>query len=232
MDTSTTTQEVAVAPPTVDLTSYLLIHRAFRDGARRVADTVALITGRDVPGPDPAQLRALHRWYTGMHHELDLHHRVEDDLFFPALADRVPVFAEHEGRLHAEHELIVTAMERTARGLQHLATDRADADRQRDAVAATEELASLLESHLAYEDADILPLFVRHLTKSEYEAIETAAQKQGSLKDMAFTVPFIVATTSGDERTILFDSAPTVLKGLWYLTRGRHARLTAKAFAS
>src|SRR5690606_10333930 len=112
-DNTTIDREAAVAPATVDLTSYLLIHRALTDGAAHLAASVA----DSRPGVDRSRLGALHRWFRGYERELDLHHRLEDERCFPALAARVPTMAEHEPRLHAEHELIVMAMARTGRAL-------------------------------------------------------------------------------------------------------------------
>ena len=226
-DTITLNREAAVAPATVDLTAYRLVHRALTDGAARLAASVA----DSRPGVDRERLVALRRWYSGYERELDLHHRLEDDRFFPALAARVPTMVEHEPRLVAEHELIVTAMRRTGRALAAVVRPGgATVAAHREAVEATAELSARMDSHIGYEDADILPLFVRHMDAEEYEAIEEAAKRDGSLRTMAFTIPFIMEAADDEERAALLDDAPAVLRWLWVATRGRYRRLAQTAF--
>ncbi len=225
-DTITPEREAAVAPATVDLTSYRLVHRALTHGAARLAASVAATR----PGVDRERLVALERWYRGYERELDLHHRLEDHRFFPALAARVPTMAEHEARLEAEHELIVTAMRRTGRALAAASRPAATVAAHREAVEAVAELTERMDAHIGYEDADILPLFVRHMDAEEYDAIEEAAKRDGSLRTMAFTVPFIMEAADDAERELLLGDAPAVLRWLWVATRGRYRRLVQAAF--
>ena len=83
-----------------DLTPYRLVHRAMRDAAHRLADAA---TGLD--SDDDRRVEAFTRYWRGYAGELRCHHRIEDDVLFPALVERVPVAAAHVGRSDADHPL-------------------------------------------------------------------------------------------------------------------------------
>ena len=86
-------------PP--DLTAFTVAHRALRtDGARLAAATAGLGAG------DTARAQALRRWYRGFEAELTGHHTMEDRLWFPLLAERVPTFAQHTDRIDREHHQV------------------------------------------------------------------------------------------------------------------------------
>jgi hemerythrin-like domain-containing protein len=231
MTTHTTTTDrigaTDVAPTPADLSSYYLIHRALRWGAERVADAVARAT---LDG-DVRRMTAVARWYREYQAELHEHHEIEDERFFPALHDRVPVMADHEPRLQREHELVVDAMHRTDEALTRLTASPGDAAARADAVAASAGLRDVLVAHLAYEDADILPLFVRHFGAGEYAELEQDAMRSVPLRTQIFTVPFMVeAAVPGGEREALVADAPAAMRMLLRLTRGRYARRTEAAF--
>lgn len=215
---------VAPAPP--DLTTYYLVHRALRHGATRVAAAVESCE----PGSDSSRPRAILRWYRGFATELHLHHTTEDTLHFPALAERVPVMAEHEARLEAEHDQIEHALERTNRALAQLAEMPVTVSSHGEAIAATRQLAHLLDQHLGYEDADVLPLFVRHFTAAEYGVLEEQTTKGASPKVLPFTVPFIAEAATPEELERVLAGMPAIIKVVLRLFGGRYARMTTAAF--
>ena len=93
-------------------------------------------------------------------------------MWFPVLAERVPTFAEHIDRIEREHHLLDDAPREVAAGLDHLVEAEATAASRAAAHDAACELSSLLDLHLRFEDADILPLYLRHFTEDEYAEIE------------------------------------------------------------
>lgn len=218
--------EATVAPPSADLTTYYLIHRALREAGARLAFAVE---GCE-PGTDPARTRAIARWYRGLDTELHAHHRTEDTIHFPALAERVPVMASHEERLADEHHQLDATMLRVSRALTQLADVPVTESSHGEAIAATRQLSHLLDVHLSYEDADILPLFVRHFTAEEYRVLDEQTTKGASIRALAFTVPFIVEAATPEELAHIMAEAPRPLKVLLVLCRGRYRRLTQAAF--
>ena len=88
--------------------------------------------------------------------------------------------ARHEERLADEHLQLEASMQRASRALTQLAEVPVTQSSHSEALAATRQLSHLLSRHLDYEDADILPLFVRHFTAEEYRVLEDQTTKGAS----------------------------------------------------
>jgi Hemerythrin HHE cation binding domain len=216
------TERAPSRPP--DLTVFTVVHRAMRrDGARLAAALDGLGEG------DTARARGLRRWYGGYHGELHGHHALEDHLWFPVLAERVPTFAEHTDRIEREHHLLDDALRGVETALDRLVDSEATGAARQDAHDAACELSSLLDLHLGFEDADILPLYVRHFSEDEYAEVEREARRMIEARRLPFAVPWLLGATTPAERTRLLGHAPVALKLVWYATRRRHARLSARA---
>ena len=212
-----------------DLTLYKLIHKGMRGDTARLAAAVRSLTETD----RSARMPAMVRWYQGFFHDFELHHAAEDDLFFPALAERVPRFADRLDRLDAEHHVLVSALETVRDALDALADPEVDWRSVRDdAVDAIATADDELTTHIDHEDADVLPLFVRHMSRIEYDEIGERALKAASPKALLFSVPWVMSQAEGDERIRLFKEAELPMKVIWYATRGRYARLAEKAFGA
>ena len=104
---------------------------------------------------------------------------------------------------------------------------------QGTAVEFARELRDFIEVHLAVEDADVLPLFWRHYTAAEYEAVQDLAVKKGRKAGMWFVAPFSVdCYASGPERDAFLASVPGVLRLFHRVVRPHYDRLLATAFGS
>ena len=216
------TERAPNRPP--DLTMFTVVHRAMRrDGAR----LPAAVSGLGVA--DTARARALRRWYGRFHAELDGHHAVEDHLWFPILSERVPTFAEHTDRIQREHHLLDDALRGVAAALDRVVDTEVAASARATATDAACELSSLLDLHVGFEDADVLPLYVRHFTEDEYVDVEARARELIELRRLPFAVPWVMGAATPAERSRLLDRAPVAMKLLWYASRRRHARLTTRA---
>ena len=86
--------------------------------------------------------------------------------------------------------------------------------------------------HLDHEDVDVVPLFVRHMSKIDYDELGERALKAAPPKALLFTVPWIMSQAEGEERAKVFREAELPMKVIWYATRGRYARLAEKAFGA
>jgi hypothetical protein len=86
-----------------------------------------------------------------------------------------------------------------------------------------------MDDHLDFEDEDLVPLFARHFTASEYDELTQAAMKGLSFSQALFSVPFIMHWATPADRAKLLVDAPLPLRVVFRLTRRRHARLTALA---
>jgi hypothetical protein len=212
-----------------DLTTYRVLHRGMRLDSARLAGAVAGVDEADRTTRGPA----LVRWYAGFYGELHEHHTVEDTIFFPAILERVPVFDGQIDRIEAEHdrleEVLVEARSRLVRlGDPGVAWPTAVAE----AADITTELRQLLDAHLGFEDADVLPLFVRHFTREDYEDLNERALKHVKLGQLIFGIPWAVEAATEDEFRHMYDDAPLAFKLLWYATRRRYNRMAQEAFGT
>jgi hypothetical protein len=206
-----------------DLTRYYLAHEAMRTSARQLAD---VIPGLDLT--DDRRIRAVRWWYHGFVGELHAHHTLEDELFFPALAARVPSFAaEHDTALADEHVELDRIMSALGHALQGLAATPDGRRHHQEAVDQSEALSAFLDHHLGIEDDDVLPLFARHFTVEEYTDLDDRALKGIGLRQLLFTVPWALSGTDEETRAHTLAEAPAPMRVIWRLTRSRYQRRTA-----
>lgn len=208
---------------TPDLTRYHLAHEAMRSSARHFASAVG-----DLDLVDHHRIKAMRWWFAGFVGELHAHHTVEDDLFFPALAERVPTFAaELDADLAAEHDQLDVIVKALGDALRGLTADAAGEGHHRVARQQADELSRFLERHLEIEDDDVLPLFARHFTAQEYTELDDEALKRIGPRQLLFTVPWAVEAADDETRAHTLAEAPTPVRVIWLLTRRRYRRRTA-----
>lgn len=212
-------------PP--DLIVFEVLHRAMRTDAARLASTVTRLHDRDRD-----QARAIARWYAGFSDQLSDHHHIEDEVFFPVLAARVPTFADLSDRIDQDHDRLDQLLADTEGALDGLAEPRRWHVAYDSAVDATVALRDVLGTHLDIEDRDVLPMFLRHFTAEEYDEVEQRARRIGSPSKLLFMVPWLLEAAAPDEKARLFGKAPTAFKLLWFASRHRYERLTRRALAS
>jgi hypothetical protein len=211
-------------PP--DLNSYYMIHAAMRRGSSQLAMAIA-----GLPEGDVDRIQDL-CWYSdGLIRELHVHHTIEDDLFFPTLAERVPAFAEYEATLADDHGHLTDVMAALTGAVHGLADGRPWEVHHPVAVEQSAELAELLDRHLALEDDDVLPLFERHFTAEEYHHLDQQAVKRTGLRQLMFTVPWAVTTADPEAAAHALQHGPVVLRIIWRATRRRYLRRAARALA-
>ncbi len=209
-----------------DLTMYKIIHRGMRADTTRLATAVAALTEAD----RAKRMPKLERWYSGFFHDFELHHSAEDELFFPALAERVPVFADRLARLDAEHQTLEAALVTVGEAVRGLADPEVSwSSVHGDAIDALRVAQSELTIHLDHEDEHVLPLFVAHMSKIEYDEIAERALKRQPASQLTFAVSWVMSNANDAERRRILDEAPLPLKVVWYLNRGRYARLAKRA---
>jgi hemerythrin-like domain-containing protein len=207
-------------PP--DLTNYRAVHRALRGGAHQLADAA-----RDLATADDRRRQAYARFWKGYAGEVLAHHTIEDEFFFPALTDRVPVAADLVVRTDADHLHLDALMDDIGEAVASVRAGRPAPE----LIALTRELADHMQEHLDFEDREVLPLFVRHFTGPEYDALDEKAVKSlGVGAQAAFTVPFILGAMTDEEARHALATAPLPLKLVNALFGGAHRRLVGRAF--
>jgi len=207
---------------TPDLTLYYALHDAMRRSSTRLHEAVRTA--------DRHRTGAISRWFTGFVGELRMHHTVEDEVFFPALAERVPTYQEHGPELTADHHRMDEILDDLGATLRRVADSLDWAPDHDTAVRLAAELRDLLDVHLDHEDADVVPLFGRHFTAAEYDGLRERADKVAlSAKQAFWTVPWLVANVDAETQAKLMAEAPLPLRIVWRLSRRRYARLEEEA---
>jgi len=214
---------------TPDLTSYHLIHRAIRQSTTRLTAAIGSVSESDRRTRGPQ----LVRWYSGLEGELHTHHTVEDDFFFPALFRHVPSLRGYLERIDDEHQHLTQLLVDTRTAIAQLADPQVPFDAAiRAAASRAGELESLMDGHLDFEDAEILPLFTRHMDAAEYQEVEAKALAKPKLGELRFTVPWMMANATPEEQRLLLDSAPFMMKVVWIATRRGYDRLATAALGA
>lgn len=206
---------------TPDLTNYRQVHHALRRAARRLA-----VAARQLDPTDRRRVKAFATYWKGYAGEILCHHTIEDDHFFPALVQQVATGAAALAAIDGDHDHLDLLMITIDAEVAQVAAGAGTAV----LCELLDELAEHMDTHLDVEDRDLLPLFERHFTAEEYEALDARAIKALGLgRQAAFTVPFIADAATPEARAAMLGGAPLPFRVLYRLTRGRHARLSAAA---
>jgi hemerythrin-like domain-containing protein len=204
-----------------DLRVCYAVHASLRTAAHRLA-----ATAESFETASRRQKKAYRAYWKGYAGELAAHHKVEDDYFFLALADRVPASRDYMAQLSTDHhELDDLTAEAT------LAIDRVVEGRDGAAVIAAEvvrEFATRMDAHLDFEDINVLPLF-QYFTAEEYARLDDIAIRSLGVQ-AAFSVPFIASAVPAEERDRILGDAPLPFRAVYRMTRRRHNRMTVTAF--
>jgi hypothetical protein len=127
-------------------TMLMMSHHAFRRDLARFG--VAL---ERIDAGDKSAVEALRAEWQNYHGALHGHHMMEDSRVFPHLAGEHASLAPTIARLTEQHHLIDPLLERGDRAFEALPDTQA-------AKAVITELKTLLDPHLATEEAEVVPL--------------------------------------------------------------------------
>ena len=202
--------------PGPDLTVFLLAHRVFRREFARLAVAAEAITAeRDAPLTD-----AIEEQIAMMARSLHKHHTSEDEEIWPVIRKHDPASAIVLDALEQEHTKIDP--------LITMATDRSVPLRHRAVVL--DELSDLLNRHLDREEAEGVPLILRHFTKAGWEA-DGKAHTRKMRKDLPAFVCTMIDHMSEDEVAELMRTGPKLLVVLYKLSwRRRWAQLRPQIY--
>lgn len=216
-------------PNTPDISFFFAVHRHMRSDLDRYLDRVR----GTVESERSARLRPLHRWVTGFICELEEHHYSEDTFFFPDMRRKVPSSVTIIDGLEADHRRLdglLAAWPQVSANLADPSVSFEDA--KSEAVDLANKLRDLLTVHLDIEDSDVLPLYWRHYTAAEYDALQALAVKKSKKKGIWFVAPWNVDNLEGAEQAAFLAAAPLPLRVIHRLVRPRYDRVVAAAFGA
>jgi Hemerythrin HHE cation binding domain len=193
----------------IDTREMNVVHSLFRRELRLAGGLVR----RVLPGDTRrAAVVGSHLEYLGrLLHE---HHTAEDELLWPKLLDRVPE------ELAPVVHLMETQHERVDALLGRIAVLRPDWQRD-PAAAKRDELADLydelavgLVEHLDAEEAQLLPIAARCITKDEWDALGRAARRDGRRAEMTLTFGMLQHDGDPEVVAMMLASAPPPVRAL------------------
>jgi Hemerythrin HHE cation binding domain len=199
-----------------DMLIVTLIHQSLRIDAARPASALAAVGPGDRPGR-VAAIGAFCGRYCG---QLALHHRHEDELFFPVLAARAGADAMHLAELTSQHDALDAVLQGVSDRLAALADPAGDfAADHAGAVAALSAMTEPLFAHFTLEERRALPLFESEVPAAEFRRLEARTRKATPLNRARFMIPWLVTHASQDQRTPLSRSIPPVRLPYWLTVR-------------
>jgi iron-sulfur cluster repair protein YtfE (RIC family) len=185
------------------LISYAALHDAIVRDLRRLE---LLALARQAGGAPGITRAATERWWTTFVAAIEHHHHREDDLVFPLLQARG---AELDlVTLASDHDRLDELMAATGAALATLDDGPARAGELVDAATA---LRAHMDDHLAREEAMVFPEYDRVLSDADHEATEKRMRDGMTMRDFAFTVPWVLDDAHPRVDAQLHADAPAVL---------------------
>jgi hypothetical protein len=211
-------------PTKPDLRISYLEHRSMRADAVRLSELVGAARPAGV-----GRLRALATWYARYEGAIHDHHHAEEAVIYPALLERDPSFAEADGHLEGQHQVLADRLQVARESLAGLAGAASGGhwEREREEAAkAAAALRAIVDTHTGDEEAVAFPRYSAHFTAAEYADLNKAAFKLVGMRSLLFAGRWVLDHTSPGERAELLGEQPLLLRVIYRLAlRPRYRRL-------
>jgi hemerythrin-like domain-containing protein len=218
-------RQVAAPDGPVDVKMMYVMHHAFRRDLVMFADAAAV-----TPAGDRDSWAALAQRWEVFSEILHHHHSGEDAGLWPwlmaaATEDEQQVLEAMEAE-HAQIDPILTscaeAFSRTA-----AAPDAGTAEHLAERLAAARDT---LLAHMGHEESEAMALVQKYMTQQQWdEVVEESFDKDIKPKQLLAAVPWIAHELPEEMRARLLAEAGLPMKLVYLATRGRFARLQARA---
>jgi hemerythrin-like domain-containing protein len=211
-------------PTKPDLRIGYLEHRSMRADAARLVELVSAAQPTDA-----GRLRALAAWYGRYEDAIHDHHHAEEAVIYPALLERDPSFAEADGQLEGQHQVLADRLQVARESLTGLigATGGGRWEpEQEEAAKAVVALKAIVDTHTRNEEAVAFPRYAAHFSAAEYADLNKAAFKLVGVRSFVFAGPWVLDHATPGERAQLLGEQPLLLRVLYRLAlRPRYQRL-------
>lgn len=194
----------------IDVRDMRIIHATFRSA---YTESARLLRAGSTPSPQRVTFLADHVDFglQMLHH----HHESEDELLYPLLEARVPEQAERTEQIDHEHLQIAAAIDAALACSAEWRTAPTPA-RAEALASALDDLVAVLEPHLADEEAEVVPLAARTLTKEEWEAIGAHSRASIPRDRMGIAFGMILEPLDEADRAYMKQSLPLPVRTLLY----------------
>ena len=211
-------------PAKPDLRISYLEHRSMRADAARLTQLVGAAGPADV-----GRLRALAAWYARYEGAIHDHHHAEEAVIYPALLERDPSFAEADGQLEGQHQVLADRLQVARESLAGLAGAASGGHwerEQEEAAKAAVALKAIVDTHTTDEEAVAFPRYSAHFSAAEYAGLNKQAFKLVGMRSFVFAGPWVLDHATPGERAELLGEQPLLLRVIYRLAlRPRYQRL-------
>ena len=196
----------------------LIIHAAVRRDLTRFASALA-----SFPDGSSARAAQLHTAWKYFYGELDYHHHGEHDIAWPAL-ESVGVPRATLDQMDAEHDRLAEALGTADTAFAALVNTPTAAS-AKDAGVAITNLQTVVDEHLAHEEAELEPVYQAKRTTPEMKAMGRKFSKRNA-KEAGNFFAWIQNGASANERAALRASVPPPVITILTKLFGRNYRRT------
>jgi hemerythrin-like domain-containing protein len=202
-----------------DVHEMVVVHRAFRREAPRLADYVRRTaegdTGRATVVADHVRLCVA---------GLEMHHTGEDVVLWPLLLERAAPSTGLVETMQAQHHTIDANIEVLTPALQAWEADPTAVKGERVA-SIMEGMTAALVEHLDLEEREILPLAARHLSKEEWDRMGQHGRDTMTPSQLPIMFGLVLEDADDDERARMHGGFPLPIRllltsvGAWQFRR-------------
>jgi hypothetical protein len=197
-----------------------LIHAAVRRDLARFSGALA-----SFPDGSAARAGQLHTAWKYFYGELDYHHHGEHDIAWPAL-ESVGVPRTTLDQMDAEHDRLAQALGTADTAFAALVKSPTEAS-AKDAAVAIGDLESVVDEHLAHEEAEIEPVYQAKRNTPELKAMGRKFAKRNP-KEAGDFFAWLQNGATPDERAALRAQVPAPVVAVFSrLLGGRYRRTVA-----
>jgi hemerythrin-like domain-containing protein len=227
---SSTTRPLQVSPrragdPEPDLSGIRLGHRAMVTDSRRIAELVTAVGARRVPCTT-TRARAISRYIELLCDSIHHHHTTEDTVLWPVIEASAGPHVDLT-ELTEDHAALDPRLDQLRAKAAAFRLSGGDTATAASMAVELSELHTLLAEHIIEEEREVFPVITAHVSVTDWQAVEAAAQKGGRL---SFDGPRTLAVMTDAEREQLGGMISPVLRLLITLLSVRHRRFERAVF--
>jgi hemerythrin-like domain-containing protein len=211
-----------------DLVGYELVHAAMLRDVQRLADLAERIAA-GATDVSRERAHAIRDYLRLLFPAITHHHEIEDEIVWPVIADRVTDQATMT-RLTVDHQQLDPLFDQVLIAAERLTVDPASRLAADELAGWLRRLATDLDAHIALEEQLVFEVLREQIPFDEYEQMDQRIRKSGSVADLPFTVPWMAAVATDDQRERALAAAGWPFRVLLAVTRRGYARRERAVF--
>jgi hemerythrin-like domain-containing protein len=192
-----------------DTSDMYAVHNAFRRAFGEAPDQIESSLGGGSLDP-----RRVSDYVIDLLWFLETHHRGEDELVYPLLAERDAEHGDLFARMEAQHHDVESAIESTRTAAIAFGADGDEATAAA-LTAACGTLLTELDPHLSEEEKEILPIAADFLSVEEWGALPPHALQQYAGDRVWLPFGLVFEAMDADRQVLMLEHLPPPVQMMW-----------------